>query len=378
MLLGAAMLAPGGASAKQTVIGGVAAPTGSWDFAAYVIIKNSDGLASCSGSVIAPNVVLTAGHCAVDEHTGKRLPSSAFRVVTGALDLDNAARRQLSEVQHVAVAPGFDFATLRPDSSILVLSTPTTAPVIALATSSDSALYAADHPVVIAGWGVTKKGGEPPSALQTTNTMLQGGSSCAAAIEKTAMRYSAAYHLCTAGGGVACNGDSGGPIIAPITPTPASLSDWRLIGTTSWGDTGCSHLSVASNIQPIAPWIAQQVAAAIGAPVSPPTTSYLPTPPLVRLPVPLDLSVTAHGHDWFRVRILAGTRSLDAKLKVKVKLQFYTGYGFRSFSSLTVKAGVPVTRRFEGKPGRYDLRAVAPAGSAWTAGKSKETSFSVR
>jgi len=50
----------------------------------------------CSGTVVSPNVVLTAGHCAVDKTTGITRNPAGFAVVTGAADWTDTSNRQVS------------------------------------------------------------------------------------------------------------------------------------------------------------------------------------------------------------------------------------------------------------------------------------------
>jgi Trypsin len=380
----AAAKAPSAPSAE--VIGGTAAPAGSWDFAAYVVEHDSGGYGTCTGSVIAPNVVLTAAHCVLDDKTNKVLDPSAFTITTGSLDLSDGGARQVSAVTQVAVGPGFNLQSLRPDEAILVLATPTTAPSISLATPADVALYTPGASVVLAGWGLEKpKDRNTPSALQTSDTNLQSDRACKESAGGAFITFLPGWMLCTAGGGIACKGDSGGPILEAATPSPASLADWRLIGTTSWGDDGCSYLSVAASELPLNGWIAQQVAAAAGtAPATPPAAvATMPTPlsmdpaiPAVRVPIQLQLQVAGHGHRWFRLRLLANPRTPIDELHVK--LQYYTGYGFKSFASLTLVSGKPVVREFSGNLGHYDVRAVSSAGPGYTAGKSAKAIFTLR
>ena len=377
--------APAGALAHRQIIGGSAAPAGSWDFAAYVVESDSTGSASCTGSVIAPNVVLTAAHCVLDERTDKPLDPSAFTITTGTLDLANGGTRQVSKVTSVAVGPGFSFRTLRPDEAVLVLATPTTAPAITLATAADTALYTPGESVVLAGWGLEKAGDrDTPTELQTTNTQLQSDTACSESAAGSPIDFQPGWMLCTAGGGIACKGDSGGPIIAPVTPSPASLSDWRLIGTTSWGDNTCGYLSVAASILPLSAWITQQIGAAAGAAVGPaPAIGTIATPlglqqaaPAVRVPIHLQLSLVDHGKTWFRLKLLATPRApID---RMRVKLQYFTGYGFRSFASFTLISGKPVVREFSGDHGHYNVRAVVAAGPGWTAATSRREVFSLR
>jgi hypothetical protein len=383
LLVGATNAVAQGRSAE--VIGGTAAPAGSWDFAAYVVEHDSGGYGTCTGSVISPNVVLTAAHCVLDDKTNKQLDPSAFTITTGSLDLSHGGARQVSAVTHVSVGPGFNLQSLRPDEAILVLATPTTAPSISLATPADVALYTPGASVVLAGWGLEQpKDRDTPSELQTTNTSLQSDKACRESAGGAFITYLPGWMLCTAGGGVACKGDSGGPILEAAIPSPASLADWRLIGTTSWGDDGCNYLSVAASELPLNGWIAQQVAAAAGAASAEPPAAVatVPTPlsmepaiPAVRVPIQLQLQVAGHGHRWFRLRLLAKPRTPIDELHVK--LQYYTGYGFKSFASLTLVSGKPVVREFSGNLGHYDVRAVSSAGPGYTAATSEKAVFTL-
>jgi hypothetical protein len=381
---GAAANAPGTPSAE--VIGGAAAPAGSWDFAAFVVVSNSGGYATCTGSVISPNVVLTAAHCVLDDATNKQLDPSAFKVTTGSLDLSDGGASQVSDVTSVSVGPGFSFRALLPDEAILVLAKPTTAPAIPLATRAETSLYTPGAGVVLAGWGLEHANDhDTPKELQTTSTQLQSDSACTESAGGAFLTYSPGWMICTAGGGIACKGDSGGPVLEAAVPAPASLADWRLIGTTSWGDNTCSYLSVAASELPLNDWLEQQVAAAAGtASATPPAAvATIPTPlsmrqatPAVRVPIQLRLQVAGHGHRWFRLRLLATPRAPIDQLHVK--LQYFTGYGFKSFASLTLVSGKPVIREFSGNLGHYDVRAVSSAGAGYTAAKSEKAIFTLR
>jgi hypothetical protein len=80
------------------------------------------------GSVVAPNIVLTAGPCAVDKTTGETLDRSGFVVLTGSIDWTDTTQRQVSSVSQVIVNHGY---LAEPpdttDASLLVLSGATSA-----------------------------------------------------------------------------------------------------------------------------------------------------------------------------------------------------------------------------------------------------------
>ena len=95
---------------RPKIIGGYGAVQSDWGFMAFVAYFDASGNPEfvCSGTVVAPNVVLTAGHCAVDETTGVPLDPSGYVVVTNSVDWTDAAQRQLGTVSRVIVNPAYD------------------------------------------------------------------------------------------------------------------------------------------------------------------------------------------------------------------------------------------------------------------------------
>ena len=54
----------------------------------------------CTGTLISDNLVLTAGHCLYDEHTGDRIPVSQFQFLAGWRDGRAAAYRAVRRAVH--------------------------------------------------------------------------------------------------------------------------------------------------------------------------------------------------------------------------------------------------------------------------------------
>ena len=96
--------------AHQAIVGGSDAAQSRWGFTAFVLHSDAEGEPDfyCSGTLIAPTVVLTAGHCATDESTGAALAPDGYKVVTGAVDVSDTTKRQLSAVRKVVVNPHYD------------------------------------------------------------------------------------------------------------------------------------------------------------------------------------------------------------------------------------------------------------------------------
>jgi len=97
-----------------------------WPFKAFVLYFDAAGNPeyNCTGTVVALNVVLTAGHCTVDETTAALLDPAGFAVVTGSVDWTDQSARQVIPVSRILVNPAYNSVTDAHDAALLVLSTP--------------------------------------------------------------------------------------------------------------------------------------------------------------------------------------------------------------------------------------------------------------
>jgi V8-like Glu-specific endopeptidase len=264
------------AGSRPRIIGGYGAVQSDWPFMAFVAHFDASGNAdfTCSGTVVSPNVVLTAGHCAVDETTGLPLDPSGFRVVTGSVDWTDTAQRQISPVSRVIVNPAYDPAIAdTTDAALLVLSTPTTAPGIPLATGADEYLELGGTGAVIAGWGATYDGGAPQTYLQWASTVVQPPGYCSGLDSS----FDPSAELCAVNPPDfltgTCNGDSGGPLA-----TDDASGQLIEIGVITWGPADCntSTADYFTNVIPIESWAAGWINAV--APPPPPPAPPPPTP----------------------------------------------------------------------------------------------------
>src|SRR6202789_4531546 len=76
-----------GAPAQASVVGGKIAPIA--DFPSLAFIQAGDkqtGGFQCTGTVIAPRVILTAAHCVEDHATSALTPAGEYQGVTGQAD----------------------------------------------------------------------------------------------------------------------------------------------------------------------------------------------------------------------------------------------------------------------------------------------------
>ncbi len=288
--------APRRPSAHVAVIGGQSAEPGTFPWMAYVLDFRGTGVGQCSGTVVAPNLILTAGHCAENTQTGVVNEASGYRVITG--NVDAAApetERQSSQVSRVIPCPCRDRHTAVGDVALLVLSTPTTAPAIALASSPPGGTAAR-----LAGWGRTyAKQESSVERLQWAQTVVQSPDWC----EREASQFSPASEICTIDPANhqtgACNGDSGGPL---LVAEPSAVGGMVQIGVASHVYNGCATTSpsVFTRVEAISAWVrgwAQALAS------GPPAMTSLPAG-LVAAPV---LAGIASSQS---VSLRAGTLSL--------------------------------------------------------------------
>lgn len=251
--------------AHASIVGGSAATTAEWPWAAFVLAldRHEDGFV-CTGTVVAPTLILTAAHCIKDLLTGSSTPVHRYTVVTGSGDVRDSSIRQLSKVVRAVVYPGFDRFKLHGDAGLLVLATPTTAPAVALASPSDAGLLGAGLSTYIAGWGISGGGTKPKQSpiLRRARTFVQRLRYC----RNHARVYYPFFNttqLCTItppgiGGGGTCHGDSGGPALAfRADGTPVQ------IGITSLGPADCDTRlpDIFTRVDRISAWVGEWIAA---------------------------------------------------------------------------------------------------------------------
>ncbi len=119
-------------SAHAAVIGGQPAAPGTFPWMAYVLDLCGSSIGQCSGTVVAPNLVLTAGHCAENMQTGVVNEASGYRVLTGNVDAGApATEKQTSGVTRVIVCSCRDRHTAVGDVALANLIAAPTLPGVA-------------------------------------------------------------------------------------------------------------------------------------------------------------------------------------------------------------------------------------------------------
>ncbi|HEY0638187.1 MAG TPA: serine protease [Pseudonocardiaceae bacterium] len=202
------------------VVGGTRASISTYPYAVY--LTTTSGFQYCGGTLVRPNKVVTAAHCTAGDSP------SQVRVVAGREDKQSTAG-VVANVTRIWISPSWNSSTFAGDVSVLTLDRNLTYRTLPVATSSDSALYAAGTSARILGWGTTCSGCSASRYLLTATVPLTSNASCT---NSYGSEYIASAMVCAGypnGGVDTCQGDSGGPLVA----------GGKLIGITSWG-YGCA------------------------------------------------------------------------------------------------------------------------------------------
>jgi secreted trypsin-like serine protease len=240
----------GAPRARAAIVGGTPARGATFASVAEVFDLLGAETEECTGTVVSPSLILTAGHCAESIETGTVHRTSGFSVVTGGID---GLERQVSTVSSAIVYEGFRRKVDEGDAALLVLATATTAPAVTLAGSDSSALRAGTT-ATIAGWGeMHDEQRVPTGELRAAETVVQSDRWC----RRSAPPFYAGAEICTidtpsyASG--ACFGDSGGPLFAPSVTGEAPVEIG--VAVHVYGRCSTRRPSVFTSVAQIAGWV---------------------------------------------------------------------------------------------------------------------------
>lgn len=224
----------------SAIVGGAAAP--SMVAARTVMIVSTRG-ASCSGTVLARDLILTAAHCVG--------PKSDYAVA-----LVGSGTPQLIQALRIALHPGFNaeqFQTRRPtpDLALVKLAEPLPARFVPARLATDAELPARGASFLVAGFGMSADGAEKTAGTLRAVSLASVGNTGG-----IMTRLSPASGLAGA-----CTGDSGGPAFSGDVVT--GVVGWV---TAPGGARGCGGVTGITLVSLQHDWIVS-TARNLGSPV---------------------------------------------------------------------------------------------------------------
>lgn len=218
------------AAPATPVVGGNDAEPGEYPAVAEITF----GPFLCTGTLIAPDWVLSAGHCG--SVTGAAVASPASwpaPLIDVRIGGQRSGEGERVPVSRVLLHPNY-LATMGYDISLLQLSRASTKAPVSVAGAGERDLWDPGDLETIVGWGATEEGGETPDTLQEGEVPITTDAYCADAYSD----FDAETMVCAGfpqGGVDTCQGDSGGPMFGRTI-----AGELRVVGATSFGE-GCAR-----------------------------------------------------------------------------------------------------------------------------------------
>lgn len=312
------------AKAGVSIVRGRAARISDWPWQVALAVKpgviprkvSPASRVYCGGSLIAPRLVVTAGHCV---SFLKRPRNRNIEVISGRTWLNNSTAGRTTAVKNVLIPRDPDTGRLRYreregsatwDVALLHLKDPLPTPTIRLPGADEVAAARPGHTVRATGWGVTRPFREAASpGLRMAGQVILPDRVCRTS---DGTLFSARLMVCSggpSGSASTCSGDSGGPLSAPVG------GEHRLVGLTSWGDGLCrgTRPSVYTRLGsgPIHEWVASTALRLTGTDVTGGGGEVAPAPEWCRVPRVQGLAVSRARIRLERNRCSLGTVSRD-------------------------------------------------------------------
>ncbi|KAJ2411958.1 hypothetical protein GGI10_003971 [Coemansia sp. RSA 2530] len=224
-------------------------------------VKGTMG-STCTGSLIAPNVVLSAAHC-VYKNATVMYSAKEFQIGFTHKTPDTSKKYKGYAVSKIVMLSSFNFSNLRTDIAIIILKD-NVPKEVAGPVKLYSGDFKMDTPLVAAGFGMTNATDPESISENLMKVSLNVGSDeyC----KSRSGSYDRKVNICTDGtpGKDTCRGDSGGPL---LTPVDNGDNMYALLGITSYTPVNSDNpgglcaqkkgSGVYTRVAPYISWIAQ-------------------------------------------------------------------------------------------------------------------------
>jgi trypsin len=219
------------AAPSMAVVGGKDAAPGAYPAVAEITFGASF---LCTGTLIAPTWVLTAGHCG--SITGAAVATPAAwppQLIDVRIGSVTPGAGEKVPVRRAIVQPNY-LANAGYDITLLELATPSTKTSAKVVGAAGASLWSPGTLETIVGFGTTSEGGDAADTLQEAQVPVTTDATYAGAYDD----FDPLTMLCAGfpqGGVDTCQGDSGGPLFG--RDAAGSL---KVVGATSFGE-GCAR-----------------------------------------------------------------------------------------------------------------------------------------